>query len=242
MSAGLPGRAAVVVLAVLTAAAVVAQPAPPAADTPDSSLTRSAPVALDDPWAALEPDVGPRDSRVLRRPPGRTSAPLVKKGQSAGHSWTRTLGALAGVVGLIVLLSWGYRAVIGRGLPALGRVRRPELIEVVSRTPLTARQSLCLVRIGPRLVLIGQSHDTLRALDVISDADLVARLLGENARHRPDSSRAEFQRCLDDEARQYAAADAEAGAAAEARCLAAAQERVAGVLERVRRVAAPAAP
>jgi hypothetical protein len=78
---------------------------------------------------------------------------------------------------------------------------------VISKTPLSARQSLCLVRVGPRLVLIGQSHDTLRALDVIDDPELAARLVGESARRRSDSNQAEFCACLEREARGYGSPD-----------------------------------
>jgi len=113
------------------------------------------------------------------------------------------LGALAGVVGLILLLAWGYRAMAGGNLPLLGKARRPGLIDVVSKTPLSARQSLCLVRIGPRLVLIGQGQETLHALDVIDDADLVAKLAGESARKQAHSVQAEFQDCLEREAVGY---------------------------------------
>jgi flagellar biogenesis protein FliO len=107
------------------------------------------------------------------------------------------------VIGLIVLLAWGYRAVTGGKLTLLNKARRPGLIELVSKTSLSARQSLCLVRIGPRLVLIGQSPDRLRTLDVIDDADLASRLIGEAARERVGSSQAEFHDCLEREAKGY---------------------------------------
>jgi len=141
--------------------------------------------------------------RTLRRPNADTPPVLTTKRRATGHSWTRTAGALAGVVGLIGLLAWGYRALSQGQLSLVGRGRGQGLIQVISRTPLSARQSLCLVRIGPRLVLIGQSGDALRALDVIDDADLVARLSGWAASQRGNSSRQEFERCLQEQARDY---------------------------------------
>ncbi len=106
------------------------------------------------------------------------------------------------MVALIVLLAWGYRR--AAGLPAgLARGRNLGLVEVVSRAALTPRTSVWLVRVGPRLVLVGGGADGLRPLDVISDAGVVANLLGEAAQRRADSSVAAFQAALDDETRSY---------------------------------------
>ncbi len=182
-----------------------AQPLQPADDIGETdSPAALGQAASDDPWSAVEPEFPERTGRTLaRRSTQRESPVLADKGESSKHPWARTLGALAGVVGLIVFLAWGYRAMAGRQLSLLGKARRPGLIEVVTKTPLSARQSLCLVRIGPRLVLIGQSQENLRALDVIDDADLAAKLAGDAARRRPGSSQAEFHECLENEAKDY---------------------------------------
>jgi flagellar biogenesis protein FliO len=205
MNIGLPGMAAVTVFAGMLAVVAAAQtepPANPANEAPPGAALHQA--GLDDPWAAVEPKFSARESRPLeRRSTERAPSILAGSGEKPERPWARTLGALAGVVGLIVLLAWGYRAMVGGNLPLGGKARRPGLIEVISKTPLSARQSLCLVRIGPRLVLVGQSHETLRALDVIDDADLAARLAGEAARKRPDASQAEFRACLEREAKDY---------------------------------------
>jgi flagellar biogenesis protein FliO len=166
----------------------------------------------DDPWSS--PEIAPRlEGRPLPRSatgwkPSSPAHGAIPAGtnSSVGSPWLRTTGALAGVVGLIVLLAWGYRLIAGQG----GRLRwslaarRTNLIEVVGRTSLSPRQSLCLVRLGPRLVLLGVTNETVRALDVIQDADLTARLVGQAARQRPDSHSAEFARCLEREAQTYA--------------------------------------
>jgi len=148
--------------------------------------------------------------------------------------------ALAAVVGLIVFLAWGYRAMAAGKLPLLGTARRPGVIEIISRTPLSARQSMCLVRVGPRLVLVGQSHDNLRALDVIDDAALVATLAGEAAASKPGSIRAEFQNCLEREARDYQRAGdlSDERVTPEAGQVAGVQQCLSDTLERVRRAVA----
>ncbi|MBU0617190.1 MAG: flagellar biosynthetic protein FliO [Planctomycetes bacterium] len=197
--------AAVIALTGLSAVAVQTRAeATPGNANARASLTATSPTALDDPWSAVAPESPEHGSRTLQRRSGAQTSPLVAgRPAQAQYSVPRTLGALAGVVGLIVLLAWGYRAMTGGRLTLLNKARRPGLIELVSKTSLSARQSLCLVRIGPRLVLIGQSPEHLRTLDVIDDADLAARLIGEAAQKRAGSSQAEFHECLEREAKGY---------------------------------------
>lgn len=181
-------------------------PREPEADTaPDPSVESLS--LNDDPWEALgivEREVAPRPllrNRTDELADAATAPPSPRNGQS----WVRTTGALAGVVALIGLLAWGYRLASGRG-GSLGQMLRggpSGLIQVVSRTTLAPRQSLCLVRMGPRLVLLGLTQDNVRTLDVIDDPKLAAALLGEAQRGRPDSSSAEFAQCLEREARGY---------------------------------------
>lgn len=207
MKTGMPRKAAVVgfVLALVTSAS--AQDAADVSAASDRQAGGFHSDTLDDAWSALEPQLDAQPSRTLqRRDSPKPSPVLAKKGETGGYSWARTLGALAAVAGLIVLLAWGYRALTVGNLSLLGKARRPGLIEIISKTPLSARQSLCLVKIGPRLVLIGQSHDSLCALDVVEDADLAARIAGEAVRGRAGSSAAEFDDCLQRESKAYARA------------------------------------
>ncbi len=165
--------------------------------------------AGDDPWNAVAPRLesgaaGQSDASLLvRRPVGGEQQALRPRQASSSGSWWRTAAALAGVVGLIVFLAWGYRTATSGGLQLWGRQRQPGLIEVLSRVTLGPRQSVCLLRIGPRMVLVGQSGDGLRTLDVIDDADLTARLAGQALTRRSDSSTAEFRQVLKGQARQY---------------------------------------
>ena len=201
MNASLSRMTALLAFAGLLAVSAAAQDdgAPASANAMNSAAGPWRTGSGGDPWSAVEPTFPDRESRTLQRP----SPVLAGRSDGDKHSWARTAGALAGVTGLIVLLAWGYRALTGGGLALLGKARRPGLIEVISRTALSGRQALCLVRIGPRLVLIGQTHDTLRALDVIEDADLAAKLSGDAARRRADSSQTEFHGWLEREARSY---------------------------------------
>jgi flagellar biogenesis protein FliO len=154
-------------------------------------------------------DEAPRT--LLPRAPGRDAwaSPAKPDGSGRPASWARTALSLAGVVTLIILLAWGYRAVTSSAAGGRWplRKRNATLIEVVSRTTLSPRQSLCLVRIGPRLVLLGVTAGAVRSLDVIHDPDLTATLLGQATAQQPDSSTAEFTRCLEREARPYQASE-----------------------------------
>jgi flagellar biogenesis protein FliO len=233
MTAIRPWMAATFVLAIVAPGTTRAGGGSPAEELQAASAgaARVLPVPSDDDaWARLEVLPPPTDApppaeagdsvassgqaghdtpRFLTRRAGgagsgeSTSARAVRPGPRSAE-WLRTSLSLGGVVALIVLLAWGYRVVTGGArLATTFRGRRPGLIEVVARTVLAPRHSLCLVRIGPRLVLLGLSADAIRALDVIDDADLTARLLGQMQRRRADSETAEFARCLTGQARAY---------------------------------------
>lgn len=163
---------------------------------PAQSVTAASQPSIVDPWKALEPQNV--EERVISRG-GRASSETTKAGATAvasGPTWTRTLMSLAAVVALIVLLAWGYRRVAGGNLGPLLSQRRPGMIQVVSRCPVSPRQSLCLVRVGPRLVLVGISPDQMNALDVIADADLTAQLAGAAHATTRDSAAREFDDSL----------------------------------------------
>jgi flagellar biogenesis protein FliO len=238
MNAALPKMTVTIAFVSLTAFAALAQSeAPPQAAEATVSPAGQTAGQLDDAWATVEPRLPDGESHPLKRRSNEGAARLLAgNSDSGGRPWLRTLGALAGVIGLIAFLALGYRAMTSGKLSLLAKLRRPGLIEIVSRMPLSARQSLCLVRIGPRLVLIGQSHDTLRALDVIDDADLAARLVGEAAQQRDGSSRAAFRSCLEREAEGYRPAedDLDETLAPDARRVADVQQGVADTIRRIR--------
>lgn len=216
----------------------------PRSESPVESRPESIVAAGEDPWSS--PDiVAPRmDARPLAR--GRATGNLNATNSASGrtqNSWVRTTVALGGVVALIILLGWGYRVVAGQGgrLNLVLRGKHAGLIEVVARAVLSPRQSLCLVRIGPRLVLLGLTPDAVRTLDVIQDADLTAQLMGQVAQRETGSSTVEFTRCLEREAQTY---DAPAAAAREpmsdALRLVGVKQRLAETIRRLRATAVSA--
>ena len=197
----MPRMAATAILFCTLTTSAHAQTSMPAETT---AVDGVASTPLDDPWSALEPQIAHQPGRVLERKTngGRPSL-IAQKDDLGQHSWWRTLGALAAVVGLIVFLSWGYRAMTAGQLGFLKRTRCPGLIEIVSRTPLTPRQAMYLVRVGNRMILVGQTAEQLRTLDVIDDRDTVARLAGQSVHQTATSSTAEFRACLNREEQDY---------------------------------------
>ena len=57
-------------------------------------------------------------------------------------------------------------------------------LEVLSRTSLSSKQSLVLVRMGRRLLLLGVTGDEMITLCVVEDPDQVATMVGEVASGR----------------------------------------------------------
>ncbi|QOJ14735.1 MAG: flagellar biosynthetic protein FliO [Planctomycetia bacterium] len=150
------------------------QSAAPAESSPGASGHRAGDVPAPVPAAADESALLRRRGAVSR------SDSAVEPVATTSSGWVRTTLSLAAVTGLILLLAWGYRAVMTRGaLGALTRPRKSVALEVLARTAITARIGVCAVRFGNRIVLIGVGGDRLSALDVISDADAASRFAAE---------------------------------------------------------------
>jgi flagellar protein FliO/FliZ len=93
---------------------------------------------------------------------------------SAGPAIVSMLGSLAIVLGLFFGLAWFMR----RGLPKGSRVVPSEVLEVLGRAPLAARQQMHVVRFGHKLVLVSVSAGGAEPLAEITDAAEVDRLAG----------------------------------------------------------------
>lgn len=102
--------------------------------------------------------------------------------------FSRTLGALVGVVGLILLLSMILKQVSRRKgglMSSLGAAGRAPsgVIEVLARYPVARTQRLVLLRVGRRIVLCNQTAGAraslggMTTLTEITDAEEVASIL-----------------------------------------------------------------
>jgi len=110
---------------------------------------------------------------MSRRPVGgRSSERIAGGGSSQWYQWARTLGALA----VVVVLIFVARMLLKRFAPVSGSHRR-ELLDVLARRPISPRHQLLLVRMGRRIVLVGQGPSGLTPLGEVTDPDEAAALI-----------------------------------------------------------------
>ncbi|MBN1846410.1 MAG: flagellar biosynthetic protein FliO [Sedimentisphaerales bacterium] len=108
-----------------------------------------------------------------RRPAGESGA-SDDRPVGALPSLARTMGSL-----LIVLAVMGAVAlVLRRTVFASGRAAAAGGIEILARNAINPKQSLCLIQLGQRLVLLGLSPNHMASLQTIEDPEDVAQILG----------------------------------------------------------------
>ncbi len=118
---------------------------------------------------------------------------IAKSGIADGVSWMfNTIGALGVVIGLILV----FRAVLLRmnGQAAVGTARGA--VEVLGRVSVAPRQHVLLLKVGQRVLLVGESANGLRTLDTIADPEEVADVLTRVASRQSNSATAGFSQML----------------------------------------------
>ena len=134
------------------------------------------------PAAAHRAEVMPINSAVREDTGADRSAPDVPWWwEPPGHAGSplNVLGSLAIVLGLFFALVWFMR----RGLPKGSRVLPSEVVEVLGRAPLAARQQMHLVRFGHKLLLVS----------VTAEPAEVDRLAGICQQAQPNSATHAFR-------------------------------------------------
>jgi len=89
----------------------------------------------------------------------------------------KTVGGLAAVLGLMGILYWALR----RFNPAQAVAGRAGRMRVLGRLSLGPRKQMVMVRVGPRVLLLGLGQDGVRLVESITDPAEVAQLSGEEA-------------------------------------------------------------
>ena len=103
-----------------------------------------------------------------------------------------TAGALGLVIGLVLGARWVVVKFTGRPLTASSTA-----VELLSRTAVAPKSHVLLVRVGRRVLVVGDAGGALRPLGEIDDADEVADLLGAVTASRPGSVTQSFGGLLD---------------------------------------------
>ena len=107
-----------------------------------------------------------------------------------GASSLLTVGSsLAVVLGLFLLVAWIFK----RAMPGQSGLLPREVVEVLGRTSLGARQQVHLVRCGNKLLLVSSTPGGMETLTEIAEPDEVQRLSALCRQTQPGSSTAAFR-------------------------------------------------
>ena len=167
-------------------------------------------------------------------------APVTPQSESVEYG--RVLGALAVVIGLILVLRWCGKWIF----PVSGRRGGGKVVEVVSRSPLSPKQQIIVIRVGRRLVVVGDSGSQMNSLCEITDPDEIASLVGQVREQRTPATAGVFGSIFGKSRRDFDAvapastsdvAAALNDAEPEETEVASAREELSGLRERVRLIA-----
>jgi flagellar biosynthetic protein FliO len=171
-----------------------------------------------------------------------TGAGLVR-GTSDIVDTRRLAIAMAVVLGAIFISQKVWKRM---GMPGVGG-RTAGAMQVVSRLSISPKQQLLLVRVGQRVVLVGNSGTQMNTLCEIADPEEAAGLLGQHAaatvaeREELATPASSFNAVLGGEERRFeeasrpqAHADDAAAADQESAALATTREELNGLMEKVR--------
>lgn len=99
--------------------------------------------------------------------------PDGENGNTPTGGWAlSTLAALGVVIGLIFAARWAYTKMGGTVV-----ARSSPVVEVLARTPVAPKNHVLLLRVGQRVLVVGDSSTGLRTLADLDDPEEVASLL-----------------------------------------------------------------
>jgi len=105
-------------------------------------------------------------------------AARTTRSAASGIAWYRSpYVALGAVLALIMGLVWLARRYVPSARPLA-----PDVLNVVGRTAVSAKQFAVLLQVGRRLVLVGVTPDSMRALAQIAEPEEVAGVLASVGR------------------------------------------------------------
>ena len=145
-------------------------------------------VGLSGPAAWAQDTATSRPSGVSTQRVRRSSVEdrAIKPASGSGYEIWQTLGALAVVVGLIVVIRLALRRFSGVR-PSAGA---SDAVQVLGRRALSSRHQAVLVRAGKRAVLVGIWPGGMVALGDVGDANEIADLSGNVAKPQAEETSA----------------------------------------------------
>ncbi|HZL35957.1 MAG TPA: flagellar biosynthetic protein FliO [Tepidisphaeraceae bacterium] len=114
------------------------------------------------------------ESQPIVRNRNKATADAAPGQKPSGLGLPRVAAALAGVIGLILLLRWAGGKLSRQ--PGVGRAS--SAVQVLVRAPVSGRQQVLLLKVGKRILVVGDSGSQMNPLSEITDADEVATLIG----------------------------------------------------------------
>ncbi len=131
--------------------------------------------------------------RAEQRLPGDGSA-TIRRGSLAGRdSRLGTVQMLWPLLVVLAIIAGGAMA-IRRLFPRSNRLGGGGVIDLLASHYLSSRQSLCLVRLGRRAVLLGVTPERIVAVMEITDPEELSDLVAAVERKRPNSFTSTFAR------------------------------------------------
>jgi flagellar biogenesis protein FliO len=120
---------------------------------------------------------------ITRKPSAvtKTRATTQKTGAnaSAGGSSAFDAGQVAWALGVVLVVILVARVIAKRYFGVTGAARGTRAVQVLSRSPVSPRQQLVLLRVGRRLLVVADGGGQMTTLSEITDADEVAALIGQ---------------------------------------------------------------
>ncbi|MBL0922475.1 MAG: flagellar biosynthetic protein FliO [Phycisphaerales bacterium] len=171
-------------------------------DAPQAPAAANAQPAPDS-TATPTPPAASRESRPLGpapRPTRQAEASDAPRPASPPGAM-RTIGGLAAVLGLIFIIRWGVVRTVRRRGGVMGQFgaggRAPSgLLEVLGRYPVARGQTLALIRLDRRILLVSQCSSGFSTLAEVTSPDEVASILMKAADDEGASMSRRFQKLL----------------------------------------------
>lgn len=165
------------------AVSVAAQPAgsPLATDTPENK------------------ELAPRANTTSNTARAGENQELKRGGAVGKSSLLRDLWPLLAVLALIA----GIVFFLKKYMPVRRMLAGSQVLQIVARTHVSAKQQLMLVKLGRKMVLIGVSPERIQTVATVDDPDQVALLMGDIASQSPRSMSRAFVESMEDESEAY---------------------------------------